>query len=50
MKEHSGKWVVSYVSWKTFRKAVLSGKGKVWDEMMNGDLVMGGMDFTVDFM
>lgn len=38
------------MSWEAFRKAVLSARGDTWDDMRNGDLVVGGMDFAMDFM
>jgi hypothetical protein len=43
-------WKVSYLGWKDFQKAVLSGTGGTWDSLMKGDLVMGGMDFSIDFL
>jgi hypothetical protein len=50
MAGDEARWKVSYLSWKVFQKAVLSGKGVMWDSMMQADLVMGGMDFSIDFL
>jgi hypothetical protein len=50
MSERQEQWNISYLGWDAFRRAVLSGQGQIWDEMMKGDLVIGGMDFSIDFM
>jgi outer membrane protease len=50
MASDEDRWKVSYLSWKVFQKAVLSGQGITWDSMMNADLVIGGMDFSIDFL
>ena len=50
MASDQALWDVSYLSWKVFQKAVLSGKGVTWDSLMNADLVIGGMDFSIDFL
>jgi hypothetical protein len=50
MKERDDRWDVTYLNWRTFREAVLSGEGEVWDGLVQGALVIGGMDFAMDFM
>jgi hypothetical protein len=50
MMENESKWSVSYLSWKAFRKAMLRPQGEIWEKMTNADLVIGGMNFSIDFM
>ena len=50
MSSQEDEWEVSYLPWRDFRAAVLSGKGDRWNSLMKGDLVMGGMDFSIDFL
>jgi hypothetical protein len=33
-----------------FRKAMLRPQGEIWEKMTNADLVIGGMNFSIDFM
>lgn len=43
-------WKVTYVSWKDYTDAVLEGKGEMWNSFEKADLIIGGMDFSCDFM
>ena len=50
MGSDDGQWKVSYLSWTDFQQAVFSEKGTLWDKMIKGDLVIGEMDFSIDFL
>jgi len=50
MEKHSDRWDLRYVAWREFRTAILEREGELWREMEDGDLVIGGMDFSIDFM
>ena len=48
--EREDLWNLTYLSWRSFREAVLRGKGDLWDGLVESDLVIGGMDFAMDFL
>jgi hypothetical protein len=43
-------WDVQFVSWDTYKQAVIDGEGEMWKNFEDGDLVFGGMDFSCDFL
>lgn len=43
-------WEVSFVTWKEYKNAVLQGEGEMWDKFEMGHLIIGGMDFSCDFL
>ena len=44
--EREDLWDLSYLSWGSFREAVLSGKWDLWDRLVERDLLIGGIDFS----
>ena len=44
------EWSVTYVTWDDYTKAVLKGTGEMWVSFEKADLIIGGMDFSCDFM
>lgn len=48
MKENG--WELEYVGWEDFKRAILKGGGLLWERLQRCHLVVGGMDFTIDFM
>lgn len=43
-------WDLKYVSWDDYKLALVNGKGEMWRNFEEADLVFGGMDFSCDFM
>jgi hypothetical protein len=43
-------WNVTYVSCEDYTEAVLKGEGEMWTRFEKADLIIGGMDFSCDFM
>ena len=43
-------WNVSLMQWSAYKRALLFQKGKEWDRLMEAELVIGGLFFTVDFL
>lgn len=41
---------VKLIPWEPYRRALLSGKGQVWDDLRSADLVVGGLHLECDFM
>ena len=41
---------ITPLTWGEYKSAMLKGKGKNWDRMLNADLVWGGLEFDADFM
>jgi hypothetical protein len=50
MKENQDKWEVIYLGWKEFSKGIISREGQVWDLLIQADLVIGGINFTSNFL
>jgi hypothetical protein len=44
------QWEVTYVSWEDYTKAVLEAKDEMWISFEKADLIIGGMNFAIDFM
>ena len=38
------------MKWETFKKAILKAEGDAWDSCVNAHCIVGGADFTLDFM
>ncbi|KAM6491891.1 hypothetical protein JOM56_012529 [Amanita muscaria] len=43
-------WKVTKMTWETFKKALLTAEGPAWRLCLEADCIVGGADFTVDFM
>ena len=41
---------VKLIPWGGYKKALLKGDGKVWEDMRTADLVIGGLHLEWDFM
>ena len=41
---------VTALTWPEYKNAMLAGKGRTWDLMLQADLVWGGLEFDADFM
>ncbi|KAF8240395.1 hypothetical protein L208DRAFT_1374289 [Tricholoma matsutake] len=41
---------VTPLNWQEYKKAMLSGTGKMWDLLLGANLIFGGMEFDADFM
>jgi hypothetical protein len=50
MMEHKDLWQVKFLSWKVFSKAVITQKGATWDLLNKADLLIGGVNFTNNFL
>jgi hypothetical protein len=50
MREHQEKWDVKFVNWKLFSEAVISQDGNLWNILTSADLVIGGVNFTGNFL
>ncbi|KAF8873546.1 hypothetical protein CPB84DRAFT_1798310 [Gymnopilus junonius] len=51
MREHPESWDISFVPWESFKKAMMTGCDcEEWEELASADLVVGGPDFSFDFM
>jgi hypothetical protein len=50
MREHREKWDVRFMSWNDFSEGVISRDGNVWNILTSADLVIGGVNFTGNFL
>jgi len=50
MMEHNDLWQVKFLSWKVFSKAVITQKGATWNLLNKVNLLIGGVNFTNDFL
>ncbi|KDR67503.1 hypothetical protein GALMADRAFT_216368 [Galerina marginata CBS 339.88] len=50
MKKQEAWWDVTYVSWPAFKEAILQTAGPLWTDLRQGDLVLGSIDFSCDFL
>ena len=41
---------VELIKWVDYKRAMLSGRGDMWDALWNADLIMGGLMMEADFM
>lgn len=50
MEEKEDRWEVKYLSWDDFRDATVLRKGSYWDRLKQADLIIGGINFTSNYM
>lgn len=50
MLEHKDWWSVRFLNWKSYSNAVLTQKGSAWNILSNANLLVGGVNFTNDFL
>ena len=50
MEEKEDRWEVKYLSWDDFRDATVLRKGSYWDRLKQVDLIIGGINFTSNYM
>jgi hypothetical protein len=41
---------VCLVVWSDYKMALLSGMGSTWQQLLEADLIIGGVEFDADFM
>ncbi|KIL54176.1 hypothetical protein M378DRAFT_19150 [Amanita muscaria Koide BX008] len=44
------KWKITKMTWETFKEAMLRAEGNAWESCKKANCIVGGADFTVDFM
>ncbi len=50
MREKTDQWDVRFVGWKDFAEAVVSREGDIWNLLTNTDVLIGGVNFTSNFL
>ena len=50
MMEHKDVWDVKFLKWKVFSKAVIDQRGSTWDLLNKANLLLGGVNFTNNFL
>jgi len=50
MMEQKKLWDVRFVSWDAFSRAVVDQEGSVWELMTHSHLLIGGVNFTNNFL
>jgi hypothetical protein len=50
MMEHQELWDLRLVSWEDFSTAVIQMEGPVWNFFSQADLLIGGVDFSDNFL
>jgi hypothetical protein len=50
MLEDKKLWDVRFLSWRAFADAVITRKGHIWSLLLNANLLIGGVNFTNDFL
>jgi len=48
--EHKEKWDLRLMEWKDFSTAVVDQEGSQWDLICQAHLVIGGVDFSDNFV
>jgi hypothetical protein len=41
---------VHLINWVDYKRAMVEGRGRVWDLMLKSDVVVGGYGFQADFL
>jgi hypothetical protein len=44
------QWCITLISFNDYKHAILSKNGRTWDELIDSDLIIGGIDFTGDVL
>jgi hypothetical protein len=50
LKEHMRLWDLKLIDWKSFSEAIISQDGSIWDLICEAHLVIGGVDFSDNFV
>ena len=41
---------LTYMNWERYKSATLERAGHNWDTLTGADLIIGGLNFSIDFM
>lgn len=51
MRRRPEAWDISFISWQTFKAAMMNGsESQEWKHLASADLIVSGPDFLIDFM
>jgi hypothetical protein len=50
MKDMSSWFQLAYMNWERYKSATLDRAGSDWDSLTGADLIVGGLNFSMDFM
>ena len=50
MLEYQDKWDVKFYNWQKFSNAVVDQSGALWSHFQDADLLIGGVNFTNNFL